>query len=280
MANDNIMLNCGQVSATIQTITPREAEMMLARNTINRRLDPKRAREMARDMRNGNWKLNGDAIRFSRTGELLDGQHRLTACVLSGQPFTTLVIRNLEADTQLTMDTGKKRTMADALTLHGETNPVLLASVVKAVYVTHMLGLEAYVSTSLRPTNLELDGFLKETPQLRVIAQAAQAFRSQSKGLLSPGMFAALWWTFAHKDNTAAEEFFGKLASGAGLTENDPILVLRNTLYGHRNSVQSNTASGRRTILAITVKAWNKWRAGETVKMLRFSSEERFPEAR
>lgn len=47
-------------------------------------------------MRNGNWKANGEAIKFSSTGRLLDGQHRLRACVKEQVPFTTLVIRGLE----------------------------------------------------------------------------------------------------------------------------------------------------------------------------------------
>lgn len=65
------------------------------------------------------WKMNGEAIKFSNTGRLLDGQHRLLACVESGCSVRTLVIRGLPEDTQETMDAGKSRTMANVLELKG-----------------------------------------------------------------------------------------------------------------------------------------------------------------
>ena len=270
------MSGTGVTTETV-TITPQMAEKMLGSNTHNRRLDMKRAREMARDMEHGKWQMNGDTIRFSKNGVLLHGQTRLTACVLSGKPFTTLVVRGLDNDTQLTMDTGKPRTMSDVLTLSEETNPSMLAAVVRGVYMTDQLGLEAFVASNIRPTNTELAEFLNGMPQLRVIAQQAQAFKSQSKGLLSPAMFAALWWALSHKDHRACEEFFHQLATGAGLAEGDPILVLRNTIFGLRGAGRASTKEGRRTLVAITVKAWNKWRAGKKIKQLRFGTDETFP---
>lgn len=35
----------------------------------------------------------------------------------------------------------------------------------------------------------------------------------------------------------------------------------------------------RRRIVGITIKAWNKWREGATVKLLKFSPNEQFPDA-
>lgn len=276
----NIGFQPNGVTTSIETITPQTAERMLSSNTANRRLDMRRARELARDMRNGRWQMNGEPIRFSRTGRLLDGQHRLTACVIAQAPFTTLVIRGLDDETQLTVDTGKSRSMADVLTIDGETNTAMLAAVTRAVYLTHNLGLEATVTRNLKPTNTELNEFLNETPQLRSLAQAAQAFKSKSGKLLSPAVFASLWWVFAHIDNIAAEEFFAKLATGADLHEGDPILVLRSYIRRIHDSGMSTTKDGRRMILAVSVKAWNKWREGATIRQLRFSRDEKFPEAK
>lgn len=141
-----------QEIAEITTVTPNQAERWLSSNTSNRRIDTARVDMLARDMMRGKWKFNGDAIRFAKDGTLLDGQHRLTACVMADKPFQTLVIRGLDAETQKTMDLGKARTLGDVLTIGGETNGTYLSTVVRMCYVAEQLGLEAAVLNRFRPT--------------------------------------------------------------------------------------------------------------------------------
>lgn len=265
------------VITTVEVITPDDAERMLGENVNNRRMDLYHVRRLARDMGNGKWQMNGDAIRFGKSGRLLDGQHRLQACIVSGQPFRTLVVRGLDDDTQLTVDTGKTRSMGDTLTLRGETNASALSSVIRAVYITDQLGLEMFAAGRYAPTKTEMYEFYERTPQLRPLFEAALKFKSESRGVLTAPMYAALWWAFSKRDSMAAEEYFHKLATGAQLREGDPILTLRNTLQDLRSGEQSRTQAGRRRILAICVKAWNKWRVGQTSKKLRFGTAEPFP---
>jgi len=65
-----------------QTITPQQARHWLEHNNNhNRHLNPTTVKKYASDMREGNWQMNSMPIVFSDTGQLLDGQHRLAACV-------------------------------------------------------------------------------------------------------------------------------------------------------------------------------------------------------
>ena len=184
----------------------------------------------AREIRNGEWRFNGEAIKFGKDGRLLDGQHRLLAVIAADKPLTTLVIRGLEDETQQTMDSGKTRTLGDVLTLRGEKNSTQLASLARAVYLADQLGMEAAAQNDLKPTRGEIISFIDQTPQLADVLAASRAFRSQSGDMLTSSMFASLWWTFAHIDTDAADRFFMSLASGANLQADDPILILRNTL--------------------------------------------------
>ncbi len=109
------------VPANVVTITPKMAEEMLGKNTSNRRIDKRTVDGYARDMDAGDWKFTGDAIKFGRDGSLLDGQHRLMACVKSEVPFVSLVVVDLDNDAKLVMDTGRNRTFADVLTMQGQT---------------------------------------------------------------------------------------------------------------------------------------------------------------
>ena len=101
------------MDAKVETITPEIAKTMLGENVNNRRISRDNVNLFAREIRNGEWRFNGEAIKFGKDGRLLDGQHRLLAVIAADKPLTTLVIRGLEDETQQTMDSGKTRTLGD-----------------------------------------------------------------------------------------------------------------------------------------------------------------------
>ena len=84
-------------STAIEIITPEIASKYLEKNTNNyRNVRQDRVSAYALEMKNGNWKNNGEAIVFGTDGVLKNGQHRLMACVKSNTPFETLVIRGCD----------------------------------------------------------------------------------------------------------------------------------------------------------------------------------------
>lgn len=268
--------NNNMISGTVETITPEIAAEMLAENTNNRNISRVQLDLFTRTMEQGGWRMNGEAIKFSDTGRLLDGQHRLMACQRSGVPFTTLVIRGLPEETQQTMDSGKTRSLGNVLELRGETNCTQLATVARSVYIADQLGLETALIGNIRPTRVELLDFIDRTPQLHVLLSASSDFQARSGGLLSHKLFAALWWTFAHKDLDETNQFFEQLASGAGLDASSPILLLRNKLFEMKSKGLWGTREASRRIGILTVSAWNKYRRHETVTVLR--AGDTFPE--
>ena len=113
----------------VQTITPDYAAALLAKNTSNRPFTSSHADTIANGIRRGEWKLNGDAIRISDDGVLLDGQHRLTAIVRAGVPVQSVVIGGLPRDVFDTIDIGaKRRSTADVLAIHGEKHYTTLSA--------------------------------------------------------------------------------------------------------------------------------------------------------
>lgn len=114
-------------------VTPEIASAWLDKNTHNRRRSSSHVSRLARDMKNGHWSWTGDPIRFSHDGVLLDGQHRLAACIEAGVPFETTVIYNLPPSIQPRIDTGKPRSAADSLTLMGQQASIALTSALRAL---------------------------------------------------------------------------------------------------------------------------------------------------
>ena len=97
------------MEARIELITPQIAEQYLAKNSNNyRRLYKATVEQYASEMLNGEWIFNGEAIKFNKSGKLVDGQHRLSAIVKSGCSVPMVVITDVNDDVNTYLTLGHK----------------------------------------------------------------------------------------------------------------------------------------------------------------------------
>ena len=124
-----------EIDGKIELVTPTIARGMLATNfRNNRNLNRVSLAKMTKDMRDGAWKENLlDPIRFNKKGELIDGQHRLTALVQANVALRMLVVRNIDEDDVHAIDTGRNRTPGDMLKIAGYKQAPLMASALRAM---------------------------------------------------------------------------------------------------------------------------------------------------
>ena len=92
------------LTVTVETITPELAEQYLGNNHKHREIRDSKVEKLAAAMTDDNWQLNGKTIVFDKDGVLLNGQHRLTAVILSGKSLTTLVVKGIEKEAILGKD--------------------------------------------------------------------------------------------------------------------------------------------------------------------------------
>lgn len=262
----------------IVDITPDLAEKWLNQNTHNRNLRQRDVNGYAADMASGNWAENGQSIKFSTTGVLLDGQHRLTAIVQSGVTVRMLVVSNLPTTTQDTMDTGAKRTLSDVLKLHGEANYIPLATTLLRVYMWKQ-GYRKQLKNAgdAKPTHRMLLDVLDEHPELRRSAEIAARVRSSTR--ISISTAGLCHWLFNRIDSSDCAFFFARLVDGAGLMSEDPIYVLRRATD---NLASSPGRPEESHVTALVIKAWNAYRDGRTLQVLMYrpggASPEKYPE--
>lgn len=267
----------GSPTFEVVTITPEAAEGLLARNTHNRRIKKSNLQKVTRALTNGEWQLNGEAIKIAKDGTILDGQHRLVGVVQTGVPMQTLMIQGLEHATQETMDTGSPRSTADVLKLRGEENSVVLAAIAKKVRLASLYGVRAAVSNSYVVTTSEIVKTVDEYPHLREVAK--QAMRVGANTGMTGSLAGLLIHLFDEIDRNDSEFFFERLSTGELLAQGHPIYELRKVL------TQVKAIRGQKSmtfIAAVAIKAWNKYRDGETVNLLKFTvggaNPEAFPE--
>lgn len=237
-------------------VDPTTAAEWLTRNENNRTVRLKHVNTLASDMRNGAWVVTGEAIKFSRDGRLLDGQHRLSAVVQSGVTVKMLVVTDLADAAQDRMDTGARRTAADMLHLNGFANAALLATAAKWIhlYDNDLL----YVDHKMQAcTNADIEACIARYGDLllEVVSRSAGLRKSVD---MAPGSLAATFFICARVDRGAADEFFARLGDGIGLPAGSPILALRNRLREIKGNRQR---FGFVAELSMTLRAWNAWRS-------------------
>ena len=258
------------VRARLVTMTPKLARGLIEhRNNRNRDVADGRVAQYAEDIRRGAWIVNGEAIKISRDGEVLDGQHRLLAVLEADRSIQTVLITGLPPEAQESMDQGRPRTFADVLKLRGEKDYNVLAAAVRIVATYERCGipLPGYVFS---PSNQQLSASLKRNPGIRDSRMFANRVRQP---WLNVSVVTAMHHLFSAASEPAATAFFEQLLTSE--RADTAIGTLRARLLLEHHDLE-HPRSHVRTRIAYVVKTWNAWRAGSDVD-LAWHPDEPFP---
>lgn len=88
------MQKMDSITLELETITPSCAKNLLLKQVHSRILKHRKVESYAKAMRGKMWFLSCDAIELDSDEQVLDGMHRLMACVKADTPFKSKVIRN------------------------------------------------------------------------------------------------------------------------------------------------------------------------------------------
>jgi hypothetical protein len=269
-----------KLTFTVTEVTPTLAKEWLDTMIKNRNPKPAKITQYAEDMRLGKWRINGEAIKFSAGGHLLDGQNRLLACIKADTAFTTTVIGGLADVDQDSLDGGVSRRYADVLKLRGLACSVELAALIRGLHGwEHGQRRFDGGSAGRQASNSQLDVTLDNHPEM---AQMAPYLKRVSRiSHLPLSVLGALWSAFTRLDAEDAMFFFERLVSDEGHYAGEPIFALRRQLLTrNRTGFYTNPTYAA----ALTIKAWNAYRVGAPVQLLVYrpggASREKFPEPR
>ena len=101
-----------EIEQKVLTVTPAHAEKWLKMNTDNRPMRAGHVRHLAKQMELGRWELSPEPIVFSPR-RLLDGQHRLTAVLMSGCTIQASVALVQNEEVFRVLDQGINRSLTD-----------------------------------------------------------------------------------------------------------------------------------------------------------------------
>ena len=253
----NAIKIAGEKNLVIESvsITPEVASQWLKANKHNRPVRRRHVEFLAREILSGNWQQNGQGIVISENEEVLDGQHRLLACIEAGMPFKTLVIYGIDRAAFKTMDTGAVRTGSDALALnHVERPAYIVKAVGAAVPWCHRLESGLFGGRG-KISNTDILAYVDEHQSLWHCAAELVGY-PQAMRPLSVAMGTALYEVFQRKDPIRAEQFMRNLYTGEKLEMDDVEYILRAMFIKDANRATSYPSE---TKMKMVVKGWN-WR--------------------
>jgi hypothetical protein len=253
-------------------VTPEMASDWLAANTNNRRLVKGHVGSLEAVLQRGEWMLNGETIKFSREGRLIDGQHRLHACKNVGIGFWTYVAYGVEPKAFDTIDTNiRTRKAADILSIHGKENATHLAAAVKILWLFGQTG-QVYEGGG---------GFNGFSPKLclevierRPGIQESVARCGGVRMFSSPSLLSALHYLFACANSEMASDFVSVMAEGSSELDR-PFHILREAVINRRLSIRR---IGARQLAFMAIRSWNSEISANWIKKVYYKPNEEFPQ--
>lgn len=261
------------IETSIEEVTPMQAALWLELNNHNRPMQYERAVALAGAIKRGEWAVNGDAIRFSTAGKLLDGQHRLQAIVLAGVPVKTLIVRGLAPDSFATIDTNRNvRTARDVMALSGVLNYSVVAPMARLMYAYETSGNPYESSTEKTPSAEQLLA-IAQRPGFAPMANRVLSAR-WCKKFVGTGLTGFAMYVFGQYRDEHAQAFFRKLETGIGLEAGSPILLLRDRLI---NNIGAHERLRPLSKAAYLFKAFRLYLLGVEVRQLKLTFAKHIP---
>lgn len=272
-------LSNGDLHATTVRVTPEIAAYLLKyRNPRNRMLTEANIENIQDQMEAGEWMLTSQGISFSKEGLLNDGQHRLWACVRSGNPFKTLMVFGEDREAQDVLDTGRKRRPSDALSLLDDMdikNETVVAAAARLLFYYENGLMTAHPTI----TNHEIKEVVKSNKEIVAAAANARKFAGKVKCSPAAATFAVflIEKALARATPVVKEKFrtfIDRLANGGG--DRDHCLHLRDGLLrgsfdaGIKGSLDRSYAQA-----AVIIRGWNSYLADAHINRRKKASSDR-----
>lgn len=262
------------------------AQEWLKKNRQNRKVREDRVGRYADLMRDGEWLVSPDAIAFSYTDKLINGQHRLKAIAQldKGQSVQCMVMFGLDPAAFKISDVGVKRTGADVLRIEGFKSAEEMAAVCRLLALWHQGRLEELNRYENVRNSVIVDVATANRERLSETIEKVGSNKSALNGLMPRSLMAFAYFAYKPSFPEQAEYFLTHVLKGESpldvawseMFEDEDV---KNPVQLLREKVRPNCGElSRKAKLALLVKAMNAYCLQKPMKQLRWRSNESFPE--
>jgi hypothetical protein len=262
-----------KVTVKIEVITPDMARRWMKKNVSNRPLTEGAVDTLVDIIKLGEWCLNGASVSFNIMGQLIDGQHRLAACIKSGIPIVSTVTRNLPMEAFNSIDWVRPRSLADVLACEHQEYYTEVASSLKIVKMLEHRA-HSVKGSKIRPN--EMRSILERHANLKKAPAAMNPYKKQLRGFLPKSVAVSLYYIFNELNHGKNKVFWDRILLGTDINSSMPEYILREKLI---DNSKSKAKLNETHLVALIIKTWNAVSSGRTLKSLRWGGfgVEEFP---
>ena len=259
-----------------ETITPEQALVYIDSMPGNRPIRQNEVNRIADAIRSNGYHSTTTPLHFDTQGRLRNGEHRMWAVVNANEAATFLVVHNVTEDELHQIDIGATRTPADMLTMDkgvSKTRSKLLAAALVALY-QYERGEDPSRNFGAA-TNQELLAFYDLHPRM---LDSVEYISTQPavKRLAPPRLMAFCHYIICRANPLLGPQFFDHLAQAIyQLGDKDAVYHLRQRLTLAKESDRRVNKLELIEIVALTLKAWNKWVTDTPVQLLKWTHSDR-----
>lgn len=259
-------------------ITPSKSKELLESNTHNRRIKQPVVLKYAKDMIEGRWlEDTGETIKISKSGRILDGQHRLHAIIKANKAIYCHISNNLDESVFKVIDTGTTRNATDVFKIEGIKNENKLPSIISFFNLLEVGKKHKSLHVHQKSTNaMLLEQYYEDENFWQSVSRNAFNWYIGFAKILTPAFIGGFYAHFYKLNSDKAYSFMVQLSSGINV-ENETILLLRNKLIADKVSIKKMPQNLK---MALVIKTWNSFITNKTIKFLKYdSTREEYPRA-
>lgn len=270
------------LKTAVLLVTPDMATNWLQTGAKNRNISARQVEKLTNQMREGKWSLDGQTIKFSSKGDLLDGQHRLHAVIQSGIPTRMLVVTGIHDPMAFgTIDTNiAVRGAHTLLQMDGILNATATAAIARRLlhwentFTKTKFSFGGVAWERIAPADVHgyVINHVNEIQEIsRTIQQSLPCRKCKARASFVTALILC-----NRADSATTATFVEGLKTGIGLAGKSPIALLRDRLI---DPPIRRELSWETEIMALTIKAWNHFHAGKPLTVLRWRTQGAIPEA-
>lgn len=257
-------------------MTPEWAHHLLVnQNSQNRKIKKTHVETLTRVIKRGEWKLTNQGIAIGTNGQLLDGQHRLTAIRDSGRTVPVLLATECDPSIFTVIDTGSKRTSSDTLYLVGASQVTQTAAAVRLILLhkANLPGSWARGNTVF--SNDQIQHYYLQDRQridffVRFVYNTSKQFKMLNRSSLTA--FCILASDKDHFDQTI-KDFVTALSTGADLPADSAVLAFRTAIVNRSIFGERGGTPVQQLWISCLIKCFNHWYLERSLKVFRAPKE-------
>lgn len=266
------------LAVSFMQVSPAVASELLKLTQRNRVINKQRVAEYAQMMSRGTWTPGQAEVCLDVEGNLINGQHTLTAVIKSGETILVTLKTGLPVDAMDSLDSHRPRKVSDQLQIDGVTNAPTVAAagllVMRWRDEGRLPGLTASGGASrVRGVDrLEHIAYCREHRfELEPAAALAKSRHAKTR-LLPPSTICALQIVFSDYAPVHAEEWMRQLfGEQHERPDAQPVFAYRQRLVQLRGTANEWSTQFK---LLFAIKSFNHFMARRPLKLFRVKPNE------